>query len=54
MPPVRQSAVQGNLVLGGSLSATMGDWSLGMHFDLVTGSNGALAQVGVLSPIGHF
>lgn len=44
---------QGNFVLGGSLSATTDAWSLGLHFDFVKGSNGALEQVGTLSLIGR-
>jgi hypothetical protein len=44
---------QGNFVLGTSLAASTGAWSLGLHFDFVRGSNGATEQVGTLNLLGR-
>jgi hypothetical protein len=35
------------------LAATTGSWSLGLNFDLVKGSNGAMQQVSTLQLLGR-
>jgi hypothetical protein len=44
---------KGNFVLGGSLAATTDSWTLGFHFDVVRGDNGAFEQVGTLTLLGR-
>lgn len=44
---------KGSFVLGGTLGATTKDWTLGLHFDFVKGSNGVLQEVGTLSITGR-
>jgi hypothetical protein len=44
---------QGNFVLGGSLASTTDTWTLGLNFDFVRGSNGALEQVGTINLLGR-
>ena len=44
---------QANFVLGGSLAATTDTWTLGLNFDFVRGSNGALQQVGTINLLGR-
>jgi hypothetical protein len=44
---------KGNLVLGGTLGATTHDWTLGLHFDYVKGTNGAVQQVATFSVVGR-
>ena len=44
---------QGNFVVGGSLATTTETWTMGLNFDLVRGSNGALEQVGTFSLLGR-
>ncbi len=44
---------QGNFVLGGSLATTTDTWTLGVNFDFVRGSNGALQQVGTINLLGR-
>ncbi len=44
---------QGNFVLGGSLAATTDTWTLGVNFDFVRGTNGAMEQVGTVNLLGR-
>jgi len=44
---------RGNLVAGASLAATTGTWSLGINYDLVSGSHGAMTQVGTVTLVGR-
>jgi hypothetical protein len=44
---------RGNFVLGGTLAATTGAWSLGLSFDMVRGQGGAVSQVGTVSILGR-
>jgi len=44
---------RGNAVLGGSLSATTGAWSIGLHYDYLHGDDGSISQVGTLTLLGR-
>ncbi|HVZ68509.1 MAG TPA: autotransporter outer membrane beta-barrel domain-containing protein [Rhizomicrobium sp.] len=44
---------KGNLLAGASISATTGAWSIGINYDMLSGSNGSMTQVGTLSLVGR-
>ncbi len=44
---------RGNLVAGGSLAVTTDTWSLGLNYDYLRGTNGAVSQTGTLTLIGR-
>lgn len=44
---------KGSYVLGGTLATTTKDWTIGLHYDFVKGSNGVLQQVGTFSVTGR-
>jgi hypothetical protein len=44
---------QGNFVLGGTLAATTNSWTLGLNFDYVRGSNGAIQEVATVNLLGR-
>ncbi len=44
---------QGNVVAGASLSATTDSWTMGVNFDYVRGSNGAVQQIGTIHLLGR-
>jgi hypothetical protein len=44
---------QGSFVLGGSLATTTDSWTLGLNYDFVKGSNGAVQQVATLHLLGR-
>lgn len=44
---------RGNMVAGGSLAVTTGDWSLGLNYDYIRGNGGAVSQFGTLTLIGR-
>ncbi|HSC18603.1 MAG TPA: autotransporter outer membrane beta-barrel domain-containing protein [Rhizomicrobium sp.] len=44
---------RGNVVLGGSVAATTGAWSIGINYDYLRGNNGSVSQEGTLSLIGR-
>ena len=44
---------RGNAVLGGSLSATTGAWSIGVHYDYIRGDDGSVSQAGTLTLLGR-
>ncbi|MBV9062845.1 MAG: autotransporter domain-containing protein [Alphaproteobacteria bacterium] len=44
---------KGNIVLGGSIAATTGAWSVGLNYDYLRGNNGAVSQVGGLTLVGR-
>src|SRR5262249_43577072 len=44
---------KGFLLGGASLAATTGSWSIGVNYDLLSGSNGGMTQVGTLSLVGR-
>jgi hypothetical protein len=44
---------RGNYVLGGALAATTDDWTIGLNYDFVRGSNNATEQVGSISLLGR-
>jgi hypothetical protein len=44
---------RGNIVLGGSLAATTGAWSIGVNYDYLRGSGGSISQVGTLTLLGR-
>lgn len=44
---------RGNLVLGGALNATTENWTIGLNYDFVRGSNSATEQVGTISLLGR-
>ncbi len=47
------SPTRGHLLAGASIAATTEAWSLGLNYDLLSGSNGSMTQVGVISLIGR-
>ena len=47
-PPTR-----GNALAGASLAVTTGAWSIGLNYDMLSGSNGSMTQVGTMSLIGR-
>jgi hypothetical protein len=44
---------QGNIVLGGALNATTENWTFGLNYDFVRGSNNATQQIGTISLLGR-
>lgn len=44
---------KGGLLGGASVSATTGAWSIGLNYDMLSGSNGSMTQVGSLSLVGR-
>jgi len=44
---------KGNLLAGASISATTGAWSIGVNYDMLSGQNGSMTQVGSLSLVGR-
>jgi hypothetical protein len=44
---------QGNFVAGASLSATTDAWTVGLNFDYVRGTNGAVTEVGTVHLLGR-
>ena len=44
---------QGNFVLGGTIAASADTWTLGLNFDFVKGSNGAIQQVATVHLLGR-
>jgi hypothetical protein len=44
---------QGTAVLGGSLAATTGAWSVGLNYDYLRGNNGSVSQVGTVTLVGR-
>jgi hypothetical protein len=44
---------QGNIVLGGALNATTDNWTFGLNYDFVRGSNNATQQIGTISLLGR-
>jgi len=44
---------QGSFVVGGSIATTTESWTVGLNFDFVKGSNGAIQQVGTLHVLGR-
>ncbi len=44
---------RGNVVLGAALNATTENWTIGLNYDFVRGSNSATEQVGTLSLLGR-
>lgn len=44
---------QGNFVLGGALSGTTDTWTMGVTYDFIRGSNGAIEQVGMFNLLGR-
>lgn len=44
---------QGNIVAGGSISASTDTWSIGISYDWVRGTNGAVQQSGALTLVGR-
>ncbi len=43
----------GNIVLGGGLATTTGDWSIGINYDFVRSGSGPTQQSGILTLIGR-
>lgn len=44
---------RGNIVAGGALNATTENWTIGLNYDFVRGSNNATEQVGTISLLGR-
>ncbi len=44
---------RGNAVLGAALNATTDNWTIGLNYDFVRGSNSATEQVGTISLLGR-
>ncbi|HEX3664059.1 MAG TPA: autotransporter domain-containing protein [Rhizomicrobium sp.] len=44
---------KGNVVLGGSLSATTGAWSIGLHYDYLRGDDKSVSQAGTITLVGR-
>jgi Autotransporter beta-domain len=44
---------QGNIVLGGALNTTTDNWTFGLNYDFVRGSNNATQQIGTISLLGR-
>ena len=44
---------QGNYVAGFNLAATTDNWTIGLNYDFVRGSNNATEQVGTFSLLGR-
>jgi len=44
---------KGNVLAGASVSATTGAWSIGLNYDMLSGSNGSMTQVGTVSLVGR-
>ncbi len=47
------SPTRGNVLAGASLAVTTGAWSIGVNYDMLSGSNGSMTQVGTMSLIGR-
>ncbi|MFL5236094.1 MAG: autotransporter domain-containing protein [Rhizomicrobium sp.] len=43
----------GNAVLGGSLAATTGAWSIGLNYDYLRGDDGSVSQAGTITLLGR-
>ena len=44
---------KGDLLAGASISATTGAWSIGVNYDMLSGSRGSMTQVGTISLVGR-
>lgn len=44
---------KGSLLAGASISATTGAWSIGVNYDMLSGSRGSMTQVGTISLVGR-
>jgi hypothetical protein len=44
---------KGNLLAGASIAATTGAWSIGLNYDMLSGNNGSMTQVGTVSLVGR-
>jgi hypothetical protein len=44
---------KGNLLAGASIAATTGAWSIGLNYDMLSGTNGSMTQVGTVSLVGR-
>jgi uncharacterized protein YhjY with autotransporter beta-barrel domain len=44
---------RGNVILGGTLAATTGAWSIGLNYDYLRGTHGSVSQVGTLTLLGR-
>jgi hypothetical protein len=44
---------KGNLLAGASIAATTGAWSIGLNYDMLSGKNGSMTQVGTVSLVGR-
>jgi hypothetical protein len=44
---------KGNMVFGGSLAATTGAWSIGVHYDYLRGNDGSISQAGTITLVGR-
>jgi hypothetical protein len=44
---------RGNIILGGTLAATTGAWSIGLNYDYLRGTHGSVSQVGTLTLLGR-
>lgn len=44
---------KGNLLAGASIAATTGAWSIGLNYDMLSGNNGGMTQVGTVSLVGR-